>query len=139
MDSTTRNTDSTPTPKVFKRMSPEEWKAHKRAQNANFMARHEHRLSQREKELKEEQRKQRAAAKAAEEAGEWVQTAPPAPKKKVVVLVDSKPNTKKDVAKNLFANFNDAEESDEHEPAEEQKQKYGQLKRTNWADDSDDE
>lgn len=144
MDSiTTRNNSSTTEPKVFKRMSPEEWKAHKRAQNAKFMARQKQNLSQREKELKEQERKQRAAVKAAEEAGEWVQIAPPPPKKKVnIQLTEPKPQLKS-IRKSLFANFNDDsdEEPVEEKPMEEQQpeQKFGQMKRTNWADDSDDE
>lgn len=131
-----RTTVSTDTKKVMPRMSPEEWKAYKRAQNANFSARKEKSMSQHEKELREKEREQRAATKAAEQAGEWVQTAPPIKKKKINIEL-SEP-AKKQITKNLFANFNDDTDEEKEAIEQEPEQRFGQMKRTNWAD-SDDE
>lgn len=134
--------------KVFKRMSPEEWRAYKRQQNANFLARKENQLSEREKAIKEQHRKQREAVKAAEDSGKWVQiVAPPEPKRKVTIdLKESKPTQKTPAKANLFANLNDDSDDEEEQeqsaaktPVEEEEEIMGKMARINWADDSDDD
>ena len=81
--------------KTFTR-TEEERRAHRRKQNATYQARKVEHLSDREKQVKEEQRRKRQATKQAMEKGEWVSAT-------VTAKVTFNVEEKKEKAKNGFA------------------------------------
>jgi len=62
------------TSNTFTRWTEEERRAHRRKQNAAYQARKAEHLTDRQKQIKEQQRKERQATKQAMEQGEWVTT-----------------------------------------------------------------
>ena len=118
--------------KPFVRWTEEERRAHRRTQNAAFQARKTERLTDRQKQVKEEERKKRLETKQAIEQGAWVTTGA-----KVKVEKEKK-ETVKVKAKNGFATLDSDTEDDMPEaPVEEKEPVWGKQK-INWAD-SDDE
>lgn len=109
--------------KTFTR-TEEERRAHRRKQNATYQARKAEHLTDREKQVKEEQRRKRQATKQAMEKGEWVLATVTA----TVTIVE-----KKEKVKNGFAALAE-EDKEEKDPKE---TVWGKQK-INWAD-SDDE
>jgi hypothetical protein len=121
--------------KPFVRWTEEERRAHRRLQNAAYQARKADRLTDRQKQVKEEERKKRLETKQAIEQGAWVTTGA----KVKVEKVEKKETVK---AKNGFAALDsDTEEaldSDTEEvEAKDETSGWGKQK-INWAD-SDDE
>ncbi len=118
--------------KTFTRWTEEERRAHRRAQNAAYQARKVERLSDRQKQVKEEERKKRQEAKVAIEQGAWVTTGAKVEK---VKKVEKKVTVK---AKNGFAALDSDTEDDEPVAKVEAQVVWGKQK-INWAEDSDDE
>ena len=122
--------------KPFVRWTEEERRAHRRSQNAAYQARKTERLTDRQKQVKEEERKKRLETKQAIEQGAWVTTG-------AKVKVEKEKETDKVKAKNGFAALDsDTEEealdSDTEEvEAKDETSGWGKQK-INWAD-SDDE
>ena len=116
--------------KTFTKWTEEERRAHRRKQNATYQARKVEYLSDREKQVKEEQRRKRQATKQAMEKGEWVAAT-------VTIKVEKEEKKEKVKAKNGFAVLDD-EEKEENEEKEEVKTVWGKQK-IDWAADSDDE
>ena len=114
--------------KPFVRWTEEERRAHRRSQNAAYQARKTERLTDRQKQVKEEERKKRLETKQAIEQGAWVTTG-------AKVKVEKEKETVKVKAKNGFAAL-DSDTEDEA-PVEEKEPVWGKQK-INWAD-SDDE
>jgi len=110
--------------KTFTR-TEEERRAHRRKQNASYQARKAEHLSDREKQVKEEQRRKRQATKQAMEKGEWVAAT-------VTIKVEKEEKKMTTPAKNGFAALAD------EEIKEEIKTVWGKQK-IDWAADSDDE
>ena len=116
--------------KPFVRWTEEERRAHRRAQNAAFQARKTERLTDRQKQVKEEERKKRLETKQAIEQGAWVTTGA----KVKVEKVEKKETVK---AKNGFAALDS--DTEEEVDAKEANETSGWGKqKINWAD-SDDE
>lgn len=118
--------------KPFVRWTEEERRAHRRSQNATFQARKTERLTDRQKQVKEEERKKRQETKQAIEQGAWVTTG-------TKVKVEKEKKEKVTVkAKNGFAALDsDTEDEKDEAPVEEKEPVWGKQK-INWAD-SDDE
>jgi hypothetical protein len=121
--------------KTFTRWTEEERRAHRRAQNAKYQARKVEYLTDRQKQIKEEERKKRQETKQAMEQGAWVT---------VTVKVEKKEKEKekeKKVVKNGFA----ALESDEEEEIKLVTKKLDtpdtiwRKTKIDWAAESDDE
>ena len=113
--------------KTFTR-TEEERRAHRRKQNAAYQARQTEHLTDRQKQIKEEERRKRQATKQAMEKGEWVV------KEKHTEKTEKTEKIEKIVAKNGFA----ALESDEDKEKEEKEVVWGKQK-IDWAAESDDE
>jgi hypothetical protein len=114
--------------KPFVRWTEEERRAHRRSQNAAYQARKTEHLTDRQKQVKEEERKKRLETKQAIEQGAWVTTG-------AKVKVEKEKETVKVKAKNGFA----ALDSDtEDEATVEEKEPVWGKQKINWAD-SDDE
>lgn len=124
--------------KPFVRWTEEERRAHRRMQNAAFQARKTDRLTDRQKQVKEEERKKRQETKQAIEQGAWVTTG-----EKVKVEKVEKKETVKVKAKNGFAAL-DSDTEDEasveakEAPVEAKEAPIWGKQKINWAD-SDDE
>jgi hypothetical protein len=116
--------------KPFVRWTEEERRAHRRSQNAAFQARKVDRLTDRQKQVKEEERKKRQETKQAIEQGAWVTTGA----KVKVEKVEKKETVK---AKNGFAALDSDTEEEVEAKVEEKEVVWGKQK-INWAD-SDDE
>ena len=119
--------------KPFVRWTEEERRAHRRSQNAAFQARKADRLTDRQKQVKEEERKKRQETKQAIEQGAWVTTGA-----KVKVEKVEKKETVKVKAKNGFAALDSDTEDEAPVEAKEEAPIWGKQK-INWAEDSDDE
>ena len=117
--------------KTFVRWTEEERRAHRRAQNAAYQARKVEHLSDRQKQVKEEERKKRQATKAAIEQGAWVTTGAKVEKK-------VEKETVKVVAKNGFAALDSDTEEEVEAKVEKDDTPWGKQK-IDWAADSDDE
>jgi hypothetical protein len=117
--------------KTFTRWTEEERRAHRRAQNAKYQARKVEYLTDRQKQIKEEERKKRQETKQAMEQGAWVT---------VTVKVEKKEKEKeeKKVVKNGFAALESDEEEEIKEVKEVKETIWGKTK-IDWAADSDDE
>jgi len=119
--------------KTFVRWTEEERRAHRRTQNAAYQARKVDHLSDRQKQVKEEERKKRQATKQAMEQGAWVTTGTKIEKKVEKEMV-------KVATKNGFAALDS--DTEEDEPKVEKNEKidapWGKQK-IDWAADSDDE
>lgn len=89
--------------KTFTKWTEEERRAHRRAQNAKYQARKVEYLTDRQKQIKEEERKKRQVMKKAMEQGEWVTAT-------ITVKVEKKEKEEKKVAKNVFAALDTDEE-----------------------------
>ena len=111
--------------KSFKPWTEEERRAHRRTQNAAYQARKAERLTERQKQIKEEERKKRQETKQAIEAGAWFTTG----------VKEKKEKKEKEVikTKNGFAAL-DTDEETETEPETEPEPVWGKQK-MNWADD----
>ena len=122
--------------KTFTKWTEEERRAHRRAQNAKYQARKVEYLTDRQKQIKEEERKKRQEMKQAMEQGEWVTAS-------VTVKVEKKEKEKegkKVIAKNGFA----ALETDEEEEIKKVKKldtpdTIWRKTKIDWAAESDDE
>lgn len=132
--------------KTFTRWTEEERRAHRRAQNANYQARKVEYLTDRQKQVKEEERKKRQETKQALEQGAWVTTKVEKKEKKEKTEKAEKAEKKIVSTKNVFA----ALETDEPEPETPETLETHDPKKINapvgwgkqkinWADDSDDE
>ncbi len=88
--------------KTFTKWTEEERRAHRRAQNAKYQAQKVEYLTDRQKQIKEEERKKRQETKQAMEQGAWVTAS-------VTVKVEEKKKEKK-VVKNGFAILDTDEE-----------------------------
>lgn len=91
--------------KTFTRWTEEERRAHRRAQNAKYQAKKVEYLTDRQKQIKEEERKKRQETKKAMEQGEWVTAS-------ATVKVEEKKEKEKKVAKNVFAALDTDEEEE---------------------------
>ena len=121
--------------KPFVRWTEEERRAHRRTQNAAYQARKADRLTDRQKQVKEEERKKRQEMKQAIEQGAWVTTG-----EKVKVEKIEKKETVKVKAKNGFAALDsDTEEDEAPVKAKETEAPIWGKQKINWAEDSDDE
>ena len=118
--------------KPFVRWTEEERRAHRRSQNAAFQARKTERLTDRQKQVKEEERKKRLETKQAIEQGAWVTTG-------AKVKVEKEKETDKVKVKNGFAALDSDTEDESETPIEAKDETSGWGKqKINWAD-SDDE
>jgi len=124
------STISTIPAKPFVRWTEEERRAHRRSQNAAFQARKTERLTDRQKQVKEEERKKRLETKQAIEQGAWVTTG-------AKVKVEKEKETVKVKAKNGFAAL-DSDTEEEVEAKETNETSGWGKQKINWAD-SDDE
>ena len=116
--------------KTFTKWTEEERRAHRRKQNATYQARKVEYLSDREKQVKEEQRRKRQATKQAMEKGEWVAA--------TVTIKVEKEEKEKVKTKNGFAAL-DSEEDKETVNDKEIKEPVWGKQKIDWAADSDDE
>jgi len=116
---------------TFTRWTEEERRAHRRKQNAAYQARKAEHLTDRQKQIKEQQRKERQATKQAMEKGEWVATIK-------VEKKEQKPNETHVATKNGFAALDSDSEEDVKEVKTFKDTVWGKQK-IDWAADSDDE
>jgi len=116
--------------KTFTRWTEEERRAHRRAQNAAYQARKVEYLSDRQKQVKEEERKKRQATKEAIEQGAWVTTGG------TTFTKVEKVEKKTVKTKNGFASLDS--DTEEDDPKVEAQPVWGKQK-IDWAADSDDE
>jgi hypothetical protein len=113
--------------KSFTPWTEEERRAHRRKQNATYQARKAEKLTERQKQIKEEERKSRQATKQAFEQGVWLTCV----KAEKVEKKEEKVTIK---TKNLFAALDDSDEEKEKEKEKEPEMPWGRQK-MNWAEE----